>query len=186
MKCGRYHDLVMRYFDHTLNREEQESLRQHTDACPLCRALFNDMQGIVGTLETAPQVEPDPNLEKLVMDRIQSLPAFGPVDAEGFMMALYASISLAALSLVFLAALNFSEAGILELITASLRGLYSLTDNAWIARVACHVTFELFPQSIVQCINTIFGVYILAGLAAAFMVVKNLLLPGPAMHKMKF
>jgi hypothetical protein len=64
----------MRHFDHELNHGEQELLHQHLNGCPDCRNLYDGLHQILTPLEAAPPVEPDPGLEKMVMERIKKLP----------------------------------------------------------------------------------------------------------------
>ena len=185
MKCKGYRDLVMRHFDHALHEEERELLDQHIGSCPHCRALLGDLQGIMQTLETAPQIEPSADMEKLVMNKIHSLPAT-PVDGtDGFIKALHGSMSIAALLLVCAAALSLPEGGILDLISQGVRGLYSLIEMMWSVQIVYDMLSGLFSQMIALIIKTIYGVFILAGLAAAFMVIKKLLRPELAMQRTK-
>ncbi len=75
LKCDKYEALIMRYFDHDFSGNEREKLDQHLDSCSSCRLLFSQLSGILNTLESAKAAEPEPDLERLVMDRIMSLPA---------------------------------------------------------------------------------------------------------------
>lgn len=183
MKCDRYHDLVMRHFDHVLDAGEEERLRLHLEACPHCRALFDDLRGILGTLETAPQGEADPGLERLVMDRLDTMPASAPGAADGIREGLYGSMGVAALLLVCVAPFEFPATGYLDLITGGIRGLSSIMEMAWIAQTVYDLASGFFAHAMALLIQTVYGIFILTGLTAAVMVLKSQLRPGRAVKQ---
>ena len=74
LKCGRYEDLVMRYFDNDLSGQERKKLDQHLDACSSCRLLLSQLSGILNTLENTESPKPGPDLERLVMEQVMLLP----------------------------------------------------------------------------------------------------------------
>jgi hypothetical protein len=185
MKCDRYQDMIMRHFDHVLIEEERKQLVQHIESCQHCRALMDDLQGIMQTLETSPQVEPPPDLEKLVMNRIQSLPASTENSSNNFLKALYGSISIAAVMLASAFTLGLHEDSIPSIISHGATGLFSFLENVWNFQIVYNLLSGVFPQIISSISKTIQAVYIIAGFAAIIMGVKSLLLQGQDFQKAK-
>ncbi len=185
MKCKRYQDLMMRHFDHALEEDERELIEKHAGSCPRCRALLGDLRGIMQILETAPPVEPPSDLEKLVMNRIQSLSTSPVNGTNNLLKALYGSMSVAAVMLASVVTQGLHEASILNLLLLWARGLYLFLENAWNFQIVYHLLSGVFSQMIFSILNTIEAVYIIAGLVAVIVGVKKLLLPGLTFQKVK-
>jgi hypothetical protein len=175
----------MRHFDHALSEGERELLDQHIGFCPRCRALMGDLQGIMQTLETAPPMEPPSDLEKLVMNRIQSLPVSQSNGSNNLIKALYGSMSMAAVMLTCAVSLGLHEAGILDLFLLSAHGLNSFLEKAWNFQIVYNLLSGVFSQMIFSILNTIQAVYIIAGFTAIVVGFKKLVMPGPAFQKVK-
>ncbi len=183
MKCRRYRELVMRHFDHALGEDERERLDQHMDSCPNCRAFMEELQGILQAMETAPPVEPPAELEKLVMNRIQSFPESPARGSNNQVKALYGSMSAAAVLLACMVTPGLHEDGIINLLLQGVRGLNSFLENAWKFQVVYNLLYGVFSHMIVPFLNTIQAVYIVAGFTAVIMGIKKLVLAGPVFQK---
>lgn len=184
MKCDKYQDLVMRHFDHLLNKDELELLNQHIDSCPDCRALMNDMNIIMLTLETAPLVEPPADLEKMVMRQIDFLPESREHESNNMIKALYGSLSVIAVMLACIVTLGVYD-GILSLISQGAGGLNSFLENAWNFQVVYNLLTDVFSQIIFSILNTIQAVYILAGFSVIVLGFIKLIQPRIFFHKAK-
>lgn len=184
-RCNRYRNLIMRYFDRTLNREENNLLKEHTDGCSNCRTLFDDLQRIMEGLEKTVQLDPDPELETLVMTRIHSLPETGNGKQGGFIIALYGSLCLAALLLAAsLPTLILPGTGILDLISRGVRDLYSYVEMARIARFIYEVLALFFSQTVSDVVKAAYNDFIFACFAAASMVIGYFLRPDWGLKEM--
>jgi len=72
MSCDTYRDLMMKYFDGDINDVECAQLRQHTKICKSCREEFEQMKGILESLESDSLAEPPSDFQDQVMAKIDS------------------------------------------------------------------------------------------------------------------
>lgn len=175
----------MRHFDHALKEDERDQIEKHAASCPHCGALWGELKGILYILETAPPVEPPPDLEKLVMNQIDSLSASPSDGANDVLKALYGSMSAAAVIMAFAVTPGLHDSGILDLLLVGARSLNSLLENAWNVQVVYNLLSGVFPQIIFTALNTIQAVYIIAGFAAVIVGVKKLVMTGMDFQKVK-
>ena len=63
----------MRYFDRDMKDMEAETLQLHLKSCQSCRDFYEDLNDIMGTLESTVPIAPDPELETRVMLQISTL-----------------------------------------------------------------------------------------------------------------
>ncbi len=183
-ECSKYQDLIMQIFDHAINESDRELLDQHMISCPNCSALMADMTGIIHTLETAPQLEPPADMEKLVMSKIQSLHSYQEGSANDILKALYGSLSVLAVVLGCVVTLGIQD-GILSLISQGADSLNSFLENAWNFQIVYNLLSDVFSQMISSIVSTIQYVYIIAGFAVIIAGFKKLVLSGPVFHKVK-
>jgi hypothetical protein len=184
MKCDKYQDLIMRHFDHLLNKEESELLSRHADSCPGCRALMSDMSSIMQALETAPVVEPPADMEKMVMNRIDSLPENREHESNNIIKAIYGTLSVVAVMLACVVTLGVYD-GVLSLMFQGAGSLNSFIENAWNLQVVYNLVTDAFSQILFSIFNTIQAVYILAGFTAVILGFIKLIQPGSFFHKAK-
>lgn len=77
--CNEYLELISAAIDGVLTTEETARLEEHLNACPACKALYDDLNHIHQTLRELPPVEvpaglTDRILEAVEADNITSLP----------------------------------------------------------------------------------------------------------------
>jgi hypothetical protein len=165
----------MRYFDHELARRDQEVLDQHLHSCRGCRALRQDLTGILNTLENAVPMEPDADLEKQVLDRIMSMPAGPKGDRDTLPKVAYGTLAgLAALFLLILA-LSFQSMGYVDLMMAARD--YAYWSSAFLVnlQIAYEIVSGLFPVDVVEASREILAVSVLAVFVLLLVAVKTAL-----------
>jgi hypothetical protein len=167
LKCDRCENLIMRFFDHDLSGQEREDLDQHLDSCSNCRLLFSQLNGIVDTLENMEPAKPEPHLERLVMDRIMSLPACPHNNGQYRLARMVYGLSAGIIALLLLViSLAIQDSGSLDLILAGRQYLDVLSGFMVDLQIVYQIVASLFPSEIfslflgVQFIS-IFAVFML-------------------------
>ena len=182
MNCTRCRKLIMEHFDHAIGDRDRGLLDGHMDSCPECRALMDDLRGILPTLESAPPAEPPSNLETLVMKRIRSAaePPYGP---DNLIKAMYASMGAAAALLSFAATAGPGETGILSLLSRGAAGLNSMLAEAWKVQVAYSLLSGLISPAVSSLFNTAVAAFIIAAFATIVTVIKKAASTGTELRK---
>jgi predicted anti-sigma-YlaC factor YlaD len=184
MKCNRYHELLMRHFDRDLNNEERELLHFHLESCPDCRNLYGELHRIFHSLETAAPVEPDPGLEKLLLERIKTLPATGlktvskPAlktasdEAPGLAKMIYGWLAAALVLLLWAIHLTLQDAGAAGLLLQSRKYLAFLSGIALDSQIICQVVAGVFTKSMLSIFREIQNIYLAAILFGVVLTVR--------------
>ncbi|MCX8131344.1 MAG: zf-HC2 domain-containing protein [Clostridia bacterium] len=73
MSCGLYDDSMMKYFDKELNDIETAQFKQHLKGCVSCSEEFEQLSGILGSIEKDIFIEPPLEFEAQVMGKIADL-----------------------------------------------------------------------------------------------------------------
>lgn len=71
MKCNEYQDLMMKFFDKSLNDIEEARFKQHLKVCNSCNEEFLSLKEILFEIEQDSAAEPPENFELQVMSRIE-------------------------------------------------------------------------------------------------------------------
>lgn len=177
MECNQYQKLLMRRFDHDLNCKERELLAQHLNGCPDCRSLYEDLHRILASLETAAPVEPDPGLEKMILEQIKTLPAVNLNGELGLIKMIFGWLA-AALVLLYMAIhLTVQDAGLYGILLQGRQYSSFLSGIALDSQIFFHVISSVFTQAIVsisRVLQNICWATILFGivLAVRFMTAK--------------
>jgi predicted anti-sigma-YlaC factor YlaD len=174
LKCDKYEALIMRYFDHDFSGNEREKLDQHLDSCSNCRLLFSQLSGILNTLENAKAAEPEPHLERLVMDRIMSLPAppdnkeqCRPVKLIYGMFAGIVALLLLVISLVL------QDSGFPELVLTGKYYLDMFSSFVVDLQIVYQIVAGVFPSEMFSLVLTIQFIFIASMLMLAFVAMKT-------------
>lgn len=173
MKCDRYHNLLMRYFDHELDGHEQEALDQHLHSCPRCRALRDDLAGILNTLESVVMVEPEPDLERLVMNRVMSLSAYPYEDRITLPKLIYGTLAGLASLLFLMLGLSVQNMGYGDLILAGRDCVYWSSAILVHLQIAYGIVSSLFPEDISAAFREIQVASVLAVFVLVLVAVKT-------------
>jgi len=72
MSCERYLDLISARLDGELSPGEQAELDAHLQACPACRVIANDMQGLHSALTGLGEVDAPAELSQTVLSKIKA------------------------------------------------------------------------------------------------------------------
>ncbi len=91
MSCETINDLMMRYFDSSLNKEEEDYLFRHIESCPSCAEEFNSMKVIFDCLEDENCIEPPLNFEATVMEKVNAYEASRRKRIDNFLMIAYST-----------------------------------------------------------------------------------------------
>jgi len=180
-----YQDIVMRYFDHSRARRhdlppsDQEVLHRHLDSCPGCRALFNDFNEIFGVLETAPPVEPSPELIGLVLQQItppvrRVTPNSRQIQNE---LAKWIYGSLAGAAAVLLAAISMAltDTSFFELLLQARRFLNLFSGIAFNLQIIYQLVNGLFASAIFSVFREIQMCFMAALFAMAILVLRKVI-----------
>jgi hypothetical protein len=163
LNCDKYEALIMRYSDHDLGGHEQEELDQHLGSCSNCRLLFSQLSGILDTLENTKPPEPEPHLEKLVMDQIMRSPVKpvnnGQYKSVKLIYGLFAGI--AALFL-WTISLTVQDSGFSGLILAGRLHLDALSGFMLDLEIIYRIVASLFPSEISSLFLGVQFIFILA------------------------
>jgi hypothetical protein len=172
MKCDRYQNLLMRHFDHELEGRDREDLDRHLLSCRRCRALREDLTGILGALEDVVPVEPDADLERLVLDRIMSLPA-APVRSRDPLPKVFFGTLAALTALLFLVlGLSFQGVGYLDLVLAAEDYTYWLSGFFVNLQIAYGIVSGLFSVDVFESSREILAVSVVSFSVLLLMAVK--------------
>ena len=172
-KCDRYQDLLMRYFDHELTRRDQEVLDRHLHSCRDCRALHQDLTGILSTLENAVLMEPDADLERRVLDRIVSMPAGPERDRDPLRKVAYGTLAGLAAVFLLMFALSFQSMGYVDLIMAARD--YAYWSSAFLVnlQIAYEIVSGLLPVDVLEAAREILAISVLAVFVLLLVAVKT-------------
>lgn len=89
MNCNRSNDLIMKYFDGTVNESERLQLMQHINTCKSCCDEFESLKDIFNCLEEDNHIEPPVNFEEQVMQKVNSYEDDRRKKVDGFLMLIY-------------------------------------------------------------------------------------------------
>jgi hypothetical protein len=174
LKCEKYEALIMRYFDRDLSGNKQKRLDRHLDSCSKCRLLFSQLIRIMDTLENTKPVEPEPHLERLVMDRIMLLPA-EPDNYNQYSLStlFYGSAAGIAAVLLWVIYLIFQDSGLPGLIQTG--GQYLDVFSGFVAdlQIAYQILAGLFPSEVFSLVLTIQFIFITSVLMLALVAMKT-------------
>jgi len=173
LKCEKYEALIMRYFDHDLSGNELKKLDQHLDSCSKCRLLFSQLGGILGTLEkTMPPAGPEPYLERLVMDRIMSLPAQPDTNEQHLSAKLYGSFAGIIAMLLWTISLIVQDSGFPDLIQVGRDYLDMFSGFMVDLQILYQIVAGFFPSEMFSLVLTIQFIFITSVLMLAFVAMK--------------
>jgi predicted anti-sigma-YlaC factor YlaD len=174
LKCEKYEGLLMRYFDHDLSEHEQEKLDQHLDSCSNCRLLFLQLSGIMDALENTKPAEPEPYLERLVMDRIMSLPAQPDNNTQYSLTMLVYGLAAGIVALLLWAiSLTVQDSGFLDLIQVGKQYLDVFSGFMVDLQIVYQILAGLFPSEMFSLFLAIQFIFIASVLMLAFVVMKT-------------
>jgi hypothetical protein len=171
-KCHRYYGLLMGYFDHEIDGPEREALDRHLDSCSHCRAMRDDLAGILKTLEDGVPPEPEPYLETLVLNRVMSLPVQRVGDRNRLLKAVYGALGGLAALLFLGLVLSFQDMGYPELLQAGRDYLYWSTAIIVDLQIAYGLVSGLFPLDMYAVFDEVQVASILAVLMSVIVAVK--------------
>lgn len=72
MSCERYLDLISARLDGQLTQQEQSELTAHLQACPACRAIAGDLEGLHSALTDLGEVDAPEALSTAVLSKIKA------------------------------------------------------------------------------------------------------------------
>lgn len=174
LKCEKCENLIMRYFDHDLSGREQEKLDQHLDSCSKCRLLFSQLSGILGTLEKTVPPGPESHLERLVMDRIMSLPDRPDTNEQHISAKLvYGSFAGITAMLLWTISLIVQDSGFPDPIQAGRHYLDVFAGFIVDLQIVYQIVAGLFPSEIFSLVLTIQFIFIASVLMLAFVAMKT-------------
>jgi hypothetical protein len=172
MKCDRYHNLLMRHFDRKLEGPQAESLDRHLLSCPRCRALRDDLVGILDTLENVAPVEPEPELEGLVLGRVMSLPAQPDRGHKTSRRVIYGTLAGLAALLFLTVGLSIQNMGYLDLLLAGRDYVYWSSMVLVGLQTAFGIASGLLPVDLSEAFREIQTVSVVAMLMLVTVAVK--------------
>ena len=173
LKCEKYEALIMRYFDHDLSGHKREKLDRHLNSCPDCRLLFSQLSGILDTLEKTEPPAPEPHLERLVMDRIMSLPA-QPCNNEQYrsVRLVYGSFAGIIALLLWVVSLVVQDSGFPDLIQVGRDYLEMFSGFMVDLQILYQIVAGFFPSEMFSLVLTIQFIFITSVLMLAFVAMK--------------
>jgi len=173
LKCEKYEALIMRYFDHDLSGNEQKKLDQHLDSCPSCSLLFSQLNGILDTLENTKPAEPELHLERVVMDRIMSLPA-QPCNNEQYrsVRLVYGSFAGIIALLLWVVSLVVQDSGFPDLIQVGRDYLEMFSGFMVDLQILYQIVAGFFPSEMFSLVLTIQFIFIASVVMLAFVAMK--------------
>ena len=144
IRCNRYTELMMRFFDRDLGEEEISSLDNHVRNCDRCKKRFDRLAGIIGALENAAPAEASQELDLSVLRIIHTLPAYTPesIQRPANFVPLHASASLL---IVLAAALVLQGTGIREAAYAAGDAINLFLGGIWKMQIVYGLIQGLFP-----------------------------------------
>ena len=174
LKCGRYEDLVMRYFDNDLSGQERKKLDQHLDACSSCRLLLSQLSGILNTLENTESPKPGPDLERLVMEQVMLLPVQLDNNEEYRPVRLiYGTFAGIVASLLWIISLTIQDWDLMDLILAGRSYLDVLSGFMVDMQIVYQIVAGLFPSEMFSLFLSIQFIFIITMFMLAFVVVRT-------------
>jgi predicted anti-sigma-YlaC factor YlaD len=75
--CLRILALLPRFIENDFTAEESQSIEDHLDACPSCKAEYDAMASLVDTLESLPTIGVPASFKDAVMKHIPKAPKGG-------------------------------------------------------------------------------------------------------------
>ena len=147
MKCNQSQELIMRYFDHNLSRESRNLLDEHLNGCPECRNLYKDLHRILTPLEIPVPVEPGPGLEKLVLERIQTLPETKPSQDNELARIIYGSLAAALVFLLFIIHWSLQQVSFTQLLLQSRQYFNFLSGIVLNSQIIYRVITSVFGEA---------------------------------------
>jgi predicted anti-sigma-YlaC factor YlaD len=172
-KCDRYQNLLMGFFDHELEGGDREALDEHLNSCPHCRALRQDLAGILGTLENAVPAEPGADLERLVLNRIMSLPARPERERDTLSMVLYGTFATLAALLLLMLGLSFQGMDYLDLVQAVQDYTYLFSALLVNLQIAYGIVTGLFPADVLELSREMLAVSLVAAFTLLIVAMKT-------------
>jgi len=148
MKCNQYQKLMMRYFDHEVNPEQRMLLDDHLNGCPECRKLYTDLHRILTPMEIPVMMEPEPGLEKLVLERVKTLPMVQCGEDNGLAKLIYGSLAVALVFLVLFIQMTWRESGFFQLLLQSRHYLNVLSGIAMESQIIYRVITSVFAENV--------------------------------------
>ena len=70
MDCYSFDRIISDYIDVNLNVKLRQEANEHISVCPRCKAKLNDLENILGELNSLPSCKTRPDFESRLMDRI--------------------------------------------------------------------------------------------------------------------
>ena len=173
LKCDKHEALIMRYFDGDLDGQERKELDQHLDSCPSCSLLFSQLNGILDTLENTKPAEPELHLERVVMDRIMSLPA-QPCNNEQYrsVRLVYGSFAGIIAMLLWTISLIVQDSGFPDLIQVGRDYLDMFSGFMVDLQILYQIVAGFFPSEMFSLVLTIQFIFITSVLMLAFVAMK--------------
>lgn len=104
MNCESTSGYFMKYFDKSLNDIELAKMKQHLKVCEKCNVEFEGINEIFNVLEAEAQIEPPPDFELNIMEKVGLVEFERKKRNDRFMIMLYSLISI---SIVFVSLLFF-------------------------------------------------------------------------------
>lgn len=103
MNCSASESSMMKYFDGEYNDIENAQFKQHLKGCKKCSEEFESLKAVFGYLETKVDIEPPPDFEAAVMNRINALEQARREKTERALVIIYwaATLALGALFTLF-------------------------------------------------------------------------------------
>jgi hypothetical protein len=135
--------------------------------------LSEDLTGILNTLEYAVPVEPEPDLERLALNRVMSLPAQPAGDRNALLKVLYGTLAGWAALLLLVLGLSLQNMDYLDLLLAGsdyVNWFSSLLVNL---QIAYGIVSGLFPADVSAAFREIQAISVLAMVMLVLVAVKT-------------
>lgn len=173
LNCSKYENLLMRYFDHDLKEREQKKLNEHLDSCPDCRLLFSQLSGILNTLENAKPAEPEPDLQRLVMDRVMALPPQAENNQYRLIGVAYGLLAGVVALILLISGITIQESGFSDIILAARQYLDMISIFVMDMQIAYQIVAGMFPSEIYSLFLSIQFIFIASILMIALVAVRR-------------
>ncbi len=174
-ECRGFQDLIMRCFDHDLGEGEQASLDDHVRSCEECRTMFSDLGAILATLEEACPQEPAPELERMTLARLATLPA--PKRDDGLELSRFVRGTIAGLAalLVLTIGVTLQGMGIADIILAGRHYLDLASGVLTDAQIVYQIASGLFPSEVISWLMEAKLITIASMLIVLFMALRSMM-----------
>jgi len=149
-ECSRVEDLIMSHFDHELSQGERRLLDGHLYSCAECRAVFSDLQGILGTLEQTTPVEPPPALVQATLDRLMALPDPACHAAPPFPQIVYGTVAGIAALLLLIVSVVVESTNLADVLLAGRHYLDLFSGVIVSTQVIYQILSSLFSPAILS------------------------------------